>query len=275
MTLEVLHDELYKILCLVDDICTREHVRYFLDSGTAIGAAREKDFSPWDDDLDLKVLREDYPAFKAAMEKCLPENYRFIEPTAFSPYFYDFVPRIVKLDAPLREDNEEDRAYNNLRNYLCVDIFIYDKAPESAFRRKMMLTEYKVLYGMAMSKRYSVKGEKYTAAQKIAVGVLRLLGKPFSVAWFCRVHERLARRWENKPAAYRIGMNYPLIFLHWLPEKSYEGTVYLPLRDRKFPMPSGFDTELTIKYGDYMHPPRDKSIYITHVQTDEGSDTAK
>ncbi|MBR4014103.1 MAG: LicD family protein, partial [Clostridia bacterium] len=92
MTLEELHNKLYDLLCIVDDICKKEGVRWFIDGGTEIGAVREKNFVPWDDDLDIKVLREDYEAFKAAMIKHLPSNYRFIEPEEFSPYFYDFVP---------------------------------------------------------------------------------------------------------------------------------------------------------------------------------------
>ena len=42
MTIEELHDQLFSVLCIVDDICRKENVRYFLDSGTAIGAVREK-----------------------------------------------------------------------------------------------------------------------------------------------------------------------------------------------------------------------------------------
>ena len=45
MTMDELHDQLFQLLCEIDDICKRNGVRYFLDSGTEIGAAREKDLS--------------------------------------------------------------------------------------------------------------------------------------------------------------------------------------------------------------------------------------
>ena len=89
MTLPELQDKLYDVLCMVDDICKKEGIRWFLDGGTEIGSVREKDIIPWDDDIDAKILREDYPKFKAAMLKYLPENYRYIEPEEFSPYFFD------------------------------------------------------------------------------------------------------------------------------------------------------------------------------------------
>ena len=42
MTLEELQGKLYDLLCLVDDICTKEGVRYFLDGGTEIGSVRDR-----------------------------------------------------------------------------------------------------------------------------------------------------------------------------------------------------------------------------------------
>ena len=114
MTLEELHGKLFEVLCLIDDICTKEGVRYFLDGGTEIGSVREKNIIPWDDDIDIKVLREDYPKFKAAMEKNLPDGYKFFEPDAFAPYFYDFSARVLNMNEPIREESEESLAYEEV-----------------------------------------------------------------------------------------------------------------------------------------------------------------
>ena len=46
MDLKPWHNKMFEVLCIIDDICTREGIRYFLDSGTAIGAVREHDFIP-------------------------------------------------------------------------------------------------------------------------------------------------------------------------------------------------------------------------------------
>lgn len=255
-------------MCLVDDICRKEGIRYFLDSGTAIGAARERGFVPWDDDVDLKVLREDYPAFREAMLKNLPEGYRFVEPLDFAPHFFDFASRIIRTDFPLREETDEDRYYGNLQNRLGLDVFVFERAPASALARRRMAFETKLIYGLAMGKRYAVKSDRYTLSQKLAVAILRTLGRPFSMEWCWRQQQRIARRYEHRPAAYRFPANYPLSFLVFVPESAYTDTVFLPFRDRKLPMPSGYDTELSLIYGDYMHPPKDRSIYIQHAQLD-------
>ena len=147
MKREELHKLLFETLCIIDDICKKENVRWFLDSGTEIGSLREQNIIPWDDDIDIKVMREDYPAFCEAMRKHLPEYLHFIEPQDYSPAFYDFIPRIYDERYPLREETAEDRYYKNYQNRIGIDVFIYDVAPDNAFKREMMKVAEKIALG--------------------------------------------------------------------------------------------------------------------------------
>jgi phosphorylcholine metabolism protein LicD len=58
-----------EVLQGVDDICRKYNIRWFSHYGTMLGAVRHGGFVPWDDDMDICMLREDYDRFAEAIKK--------------------------------------------------------------------------------------------------------------------------------------------------------------------------------------------------------------
>lgn len=63
------------ILKCVDRICKKHNIKYWLSSGSLLGAVRHGGFIPWDDDLDIEIFYKDKNKFIKACYKELPNNY--------------------------------------------------------------------------------------------------------------------------------------------------------------------------------------------------------
>ncbi|MEG0419187.1 LicD family protein, partial [Gordonibacter sp.] len=69
-----------EILRDIDAVCRTHGIVYFLDSGSALGAVRHGGFIPWDDDIDLGMLRADYERFLEVAPRALGDGYVVADP---------------------------------------------------------------------------------------------------------------------------------------------------------------------------------------------------
>lgn len=58
--LEKVHEEMLRLLLIIDTIAKENNIPYWIDGGSLIGIVRHKGFIPWDDDLDISLLKKDY-----------------------------------------------------------------------------------------------------------------------------------------------------------------------------------------------------------------------
>ena len=59
-------ERMFEMLCVIDDICVKNEINYWLSGGTLLGAVRHGGFIPWDDD-EYKIAMEDLEKAGAAL----------------------------------------------------------------------------------------------------------------------------------------------------------------------------------------------------------------
>lgn len=109
----------------IDRICRKHKIGYFICGGTMLGLVRHGGFIPWDDDMDVGMLRADYDRFmEVAADELAPEY--FLQTRESDP-------NIPYLFSKVRLKNSEYiTKYNELRDFnkgICVDVFPFDRVP--------------------------------------------------------------------------------------------------------------------------------------------------
>lgn len=109
------------ILKVINTICTQHNLKYYGWYGTLLGAVRHHGFIPWDDDMDLAMLREDYESFQHLSETELPEGWKILK-------VHPTLIRIVNTDSICLNQDFLDK-YHGCPFIMGIDIFCLDHIP--------------------------------------------------------------------------------------------------------------------------------------------------
>lgn len=86
-----------QMLKAFDQICRKYNIKYIIDAGTLLGAVRYGGFIPWDDDVDVRMLRDEYERFCKACKKELNTDY-FLQNNETDPGYRWGYARLLKND---------------------------------------------------------------------------------------------------------------------------------------------------------------------------------
>ena len=115
-----------EILDEVDRICKRHDIPFWLSSGTLIGAMRHNGFIPWDDDLDIEMMRSDYLRLLKVLPQELPDWLALQNDETDPAYFY-FYAKVRDRRSRMNEGNNYDRMWKEQGIY--IDIFPMEQHP--------------------------------------------------------------------------------------------------------------------------------------------------
>lgn len=243
-----------EMLIEVDRICRKRGIAYSLDGGTLLGAVRHKGFIPWDDDVDVIMLREEYEKFRKICETELDTERFFLQDYRSDPnYRWGW--------AKLRRNHTEQIRFGQeslkQRTGVFIDIFVADNVPDNPiFRRLHHFCCYvlrKSLYAPLGIQRSQTIFER---------GIYLLLNKlPRESAFALR--NRMADRCNKKETELisHYMFEYPKRCRYGLPRRCFSEFIELEFEGAKFSAFKEYDIYLSMHYGDYMElPPEEERV---------------
>lgn len=224
------------ILKVVDGICRKHGIDYFLDGGSLLGAVRHKGFIPWDDDLDIAVMRKDIARLRKILQKELPENLVYQDGTTERNY-----PLLIGKVRDLHSYFEEDFTHKLQYKGIYLDIIPMEKVPSMAWKAQL---DYWYGHCFRALHNYSEKKDK----------ILSYIVFPF--AWSLVQLTRLVNKFSNSS---QIAHEYG-----WRSYNSFSENDVFPVKRLAFEnievnVPKEPNKVLKALFGDYMQiPPKEK-----------------
>lgn len=238
------------ILDAVAEFCDANDIAYWIDCGTLLGAIRHKGYIPWDDDIDIGMLRPDYERFMQLFND--PSGkYRFCS-IETDPDFYFAHGKVLDTDTVLYEPDK-----TGYKLCINVDIFVYDNVPDANTASKMY----------DIRDRHRRFHERRTLPGKPTGNIVRrCLAKCLHIAikllpknYFIKKLSNNAKRYAHHNTPY-VG-NFTS-FARMLCEKDvFDSFTTTEFEGKFYKIPVGYDRWLKAFYGDYMQlPPEDKRV---------------
>lgn len=238
-----------EVMDYVDDICRKNDIKYSIGYGTLIGAIRHKGYIPWDDDIDIFLLREEYNKLYDAVLEDKNSRFGVISYRNSRKFPYPFM-RVYDKDTFY----ENGYINSNEKLGICIDVFPIDNyidvtedmAKLDKYRRLSIYT----FKGIRNENKYFSNIIRYITTLIFRITSVR--------NWNKKMNELATKGSENEFVNYLMESGvYKKLEKKWLEEfieVDFEGRKYMAYKD--------YDKILTAIYGEYMVIPDEKDRIV-------------
>lgn len=228
-------------------------LKYTLHSGTALGAVRHQGFIPWDDDIDVAMLREDYEVFAKKFPNMISRNYMELLDGRNNKNVRCSFLKLIDKRTLMKTSTADDNVY--VDDAVFIDIFPLDGMPKKTFFANIhlrFLYFIRLCSWMASKSLYSCRRSFF---KNIIIIAFKILTFGMSHIWWNRIINYFATRFPTKDSRW-IGLTMAGYSVREkIPAQCYHDTKLMPFENRKFHVIKGVEEYLSLVYGDYMTLP--------------------
>ena len=251
---------LFEMLCVIDQICAENNIKYCLCGGSAIGALRHNGFIPWDDDLDIFMLRNDIFKFAHIVNEKYGDLYEVRTP-GLDDFFESPSTTMLRKDTIFRSYGE----LGEKNPGVCCDICILENVPTNKVFRYIHGIGSLARGLMTSCRRFSRDKEtlirhsgsndllKKTILEKAKIGSILSL---FSYEHYVKKQWKWNSKCKNYQSEKVVCPNGRAHYFGEIYDRKIitEATLH-EFCGRMFYIPANADEYLTGLYGDYMKIP--------------------
>ena len=256
---------LLDILSAIDSFCLENDIKYSLSCGTLLGAVRHSGFIPWDDDIDICMLRKDYDYFINRFPELLDNKY-ILACFERTPNWHSGFAKIYDCRTICVDEQSNIQQIG-----ISVDLFPMDEVPDDDNEWAVFRNDLASIRTQIATKIFKIRYYGLFHTLNLLVRKLLIISKPLPLLVCDYINSAKSNNQKGFTRVFECVLG--ITSKHPVPKSLFDDIIDWTFENRTYKGFKQADIYLTNTFGNYMQLPPEKDRvprhkYIQYWKTD-------